>query len=125
MNNIETFKIKSKTQNHCWHPLEIKEILPQAEKFFGKGKIRLYKGKGCEACNYTGYVGRIGIFEILPASTELRELILTKPTISEIYKLEEAQGIKSIFEDGLEKVKNGITTLEEVLRVSRPRNNYK
>jgi type IV pilus assembly protein PilB len=103
---------------------EIKELLSQAEKFFGKTKtVRLYKGKGCEACNHTGYLGRIGIFEVLPATTELRELILKKPTISEIYKLEESQGIKSIFEDGLDKVKNGITTLEEILRVARPRSN--
>lgn len=101
---------------------ELKETLPSIDKFLGKGKIRLYKGKGCGACNDTGYFGRVGIFEVLPISNELRELILKKPTISEIYELEEEQGIKSIFEDGLDKAKNGITTIEEILRVARPRN---
>lgn len=105
---------------------ELKEKIPNAEKFLGKGKSHtLYHGKGCPACNGTGYNGRIGVFEVIPATTELRELILKKPTISEIYALEERQGIKSLFEDGLMKVKNGITTIEEVLRVARPRNNQK
>ncbi len=105
---------------------ELKTRIPNVEKFFGKSKNHtLYHGKGCSACNNTGYLGRVGIFEVIPASTELRELILTKPTISDIYALEERQGIKSLFEDGLMKVKNGTTTIEEVLRVARPRNNQK
>jgi type IV pilus assembly protein PilB len=101
---------------------QLKELYPALEKPFGKGaKYTLYKGRGCPACQNTGYSGRIGVFEILPASTELRELILKKPTISEIYALEDKQGIKSMFDDGMEKVRGGTTTLDEVLRVARPR----
>ncbi len=101
---------------------QLKELYPILEKPFGKNaKHTLYKGRGCPACQNTGYSGRVGVFEILSASTELRELILKRPTISEIYALEDRQGIKSMFEDGIDKVKSGVTTLDEILRVARPR----
>lgn len=101
---------------------ELKERSPGIEKYIGKtAKHTFYKGKGCESCNHTGYVGRVGIFEVVQVTADLRELILKKPTISEIYALFDRMGVKSLFEDGLAKAKTGITTLDEVLRVSRPR----
>lgn len=101
---------------------ELDNIIPDAEEYFGKAiKTTLFKGKGCLACQHTGYLGRTGLFEILPATPELRELILKKPSIAEIYELEARQGVRSLFEDGLEKVKAGITTIEEVKRVAEPR----
>lgn len=79
----------------------------------------LYKGHGCKICGNSGYVGQIGIFEILRVSDGIRELILKSAPLSEIRKLAEKEGMRSMFEDGMEKVERGQVTLEEVLRVVR------
>src|SRR3989339_117152 len=81
--------------------------------------LRLYKGAGCEVCNHTGYKGRIGVFEVLVMSEEIKKLILQHASSQEILKIAREQGMTSMLEDGIGKVMNGITTLEEVLRVTR------
>ncbi len=75
------------------------------------------KAPGCRECNYTGYVGRTGIFEIIPFTTKLRDLITTGITESEIRTATASLGITTIYEDGIAKVKQGLTTVEEVTRV--------
>lgn len=85
-----------------------------------RGTVTLYKGKGCNACNNTGYSGRIGVFEFITITPELQQLILKNPSTQEIWKLARQAGSKSLFEDGIEKVKNGVTSLEELLRVAEP-----
>jgi len=77
----------------------------------------LFRGTGCEHCNGIGYKGRIGIFEILVVNKDIRKLIVMKASEDEIMNTAKAQGMKTIFEDGLQKVLEGITTLEEVERV--------
>ncbi|MCG3116133.1 MAG: Flp pilus assembly complex ATPase component TadA [Candidatus Manganitrophus sp. SA1] len=76
-----------------------------------------YRGKGCAQCNFTGFRGRTGIFEVLPFSTKIREMIASGGTEEEIRWAIEGQGVTTMGEDGLTKVKQGVTTLEEVLRV--------
>ncbi len=83
-------------------------------------EILLYKGKGCVSCNHTGYQGRIGIFEIIRVSPEFQTLILTNPSAQNIAQLAREEGSRSLFEDGLDKVKQGVTTLEEVVRLAPP-----
>ena len=78
-----------------------------------------YKGKGCGGCNNEGFKGRIGIFEVLIMTDEIKELIYTKAPISEIEKQARSEGYKTMFEDGLDKVQAGLTTLEEVLHAVR------
>ena len=80
----------------------------------------LYHGKGCVSCQNTGYWGRIGIFEVLDASREVRELV-TNPDFSLdiLNTLARKQGMITMLEDGLRKVELGMTTVEEVLRVIR------
>lgn len=97
----------------------IRKILPGAERMFGE-KAQLYHGKGCAVCAGIGYRGRIGLFEMIPVSRDLRELILRRPSSQEVWKLARAEGATSLFEDGIEKVKSGQTTLEEVARVAGP-----
>ncbi len=77
-----------------------------------------YRGKGCSACNNTGYKGRIGIFEMFLITEEIRDLISSGAAFSEIKRVAQEQGFISLFEDGMEKAKKGITTPEEVLRVA-------
>ena len=76
------------------------------------------RGKGCENCNFTGYKGRTALFEILPVDEEIRKLILQKAPAGEIKKKAVLQGMKTLAENGQEKVRQGITTPEEVLRVT-------
>jgi len=79
--------------------------------------VTLYKGKGCEACSHTGFKGRIGVFEFLNTTPELQDLISKSPSTKDVMTLVKSQGFSSMFDDGIEKVKNGITTIDEVLRV--------
>lgn len=98
----------------------LEKTLPQAKKYFGKENVTLYKGKGCPNCSGTGYKGRIGIFEFISINPELQELILKNPSSQQIWEVAKRNGAISLFEDGLEKVKNGLTTLDELLRVANP-----
>lgn len=95
------------------------DSMKRARAFFS-GTKTLYYGKGCPACNNTGYKGRTGLFEFIVVSSELQELILKNPSAQEIWKLARTQGSTSLFEDGVDKVKAGITTLDELLRVAEP-----
>ena len=91
-------------------------------KDLGKDKledIRLYKGKGCKVCGDTGYDGRLGIFEVLEITEEIRKVILADSSAGEIRKVAKEQGMRSMMEDGVDKVLKGMTTFEEVLRVTR------
>ncbi len=98
---------------------DLKKTFPLVEKYFpAKEKITLYQGKGCTSCNQSGYQGRIALFELLEVTREMQELVLHSPSSQKIWDLAVKQGAKSMFEDGVEKAKNGLTTLEEVMRVA-------
>ncbi len=80
----------------------------------------IYRGKGCLSCGYTGYRGRVGIFEIVVIEEELKELIASKDfSFEKINSVIRHHGYRSMFEDALDKISVGITTLEEALRVIR------
>lgn len=78
---------------------------------------RLWEGKGCESCGGSGYRGRIGIFEILAFDESFHEAILHGPDLEEIRRLSKESGMRTMVEDGIDKALNGLTTVEEVLRV--------
>jgi type IV pilus assembly protein PilB len=80
--------------------------------------IKFYKGRGCEKCGRTGYKGRIGIFEVMPITPSLRELILKGASSDEIREKAREEGMHTLREDGIIKIKKGITTVEEVLRIT-------
>jgi len=79
----------------------------------------LYKGAGCDVCNKTGFKGRVGVFEILEMSEEIKNLVLEHASSQQIMETAKTQGMVTMLEDGIDKVLNGVTTLEEVLRVTR------
>jgi type IV pilus assembly protein PilB len=95
-------------------------IIPHIPTVFPQEKITLYKGKGCKACNNAGYKGRVALFEIIEITQDLQDLMLKNPSAKQIWEVARAHGSRKLFEDGLEKVKNGVTTIEEVLRVAPP-----
>jgi type IV pilus assembly protein PilB len=80
------------------------------------GKMKTYKGKGCPTCNDTGYKGRIGLYEVMEVTDEVRELILIGASALELRKKSIEDGMITLRESGLQKIRNGITTIEEVLR---------
>jgi type IV pilus assembly protein PilB len=79
-------------------------------------KLKTYKGKGCLTCNNTGYKGRIGLYEVLEVTDEIRELILIGASALELRKKAIDDGMVSLRESGLHKIRNGVTTIEEVVR---------
>jgi len=79
----------------------------------------LFRGKGCPSCNFTGFKGRIGIFELLTLNDKLRDMVLHDVPSSEILMNAKASGFRTLKEDGLEKVKRGWTTIQEVMRVTQ------
>lgn len=84
------------------------------------GTVTLYAGKGCRDCNNTGYRGRIAIFEMIMVDEPLRQLILRRPSSHEVWELARQSGAHTMFEDGMDKVIDGVTTIEELLRVANP-----
>ncbi len=97
----------------------IKEI---KEAYKDKGyknvkKLNFYKGAGCKVCGNTGYHGRIGIYEVLEMNEDIKDSILRRASSDEITKLAKKNGMKTMLEEGVEKILNGETTIEEVFRV--------
>jgi type IV pilus assembly protein PilB len=80
------------------------------------GTFKLYKGKGCGTCNGTGYKGRVGLYEVMEISEGIRDLIMVGATAVEIKRKALKEGMLTLRMSGLEKIKAGITTIEEVLR---------
>jgi general secretion pathway protein E len=92
----------------------------EALKLFGIDTSQaLYHGRGCEQCASTGYYGRAGIFELLVVSDEIRKLILKSADANQIRVTAKQYGMRTLLEDGAEKIKAGVTTLNEVLRVTQ------
>ncbi|OGL43519.1 MAG: hypothetical protein A2W05_01270 [Candidatus Schekmanbacteria bacterium RBG_16_38_10] len=98
--------------------------IPSSDEFISIGikpdetkGIRFYKGTGCEDCGNSGYSGRIGIFEILNINSQIKELIVSDASEDAITKAALSSGLKYIIHDGIEKVKEGLTTLEELNRM--------
>ncbi|MBI4999458.1 type II/IV secretion system protein [Candidatus Gottesmanbacteria bacterium] len=102
-----------------------KEVVEDIKNVLGKlfplsrGPIKLYKGKGCQECSQTGYFGRIGIFEVLPVSEKVARLVLERASAADIEKQAFEEGMITLKQDGYLKVLEGITTIEEVLRVAQ------
>jgi type IV pilus assembly protein PilB len=87
-------------------------------KYFGEGtKTRIYEGKGCSVCHGTGYAGRVGIFEILIIDEKIRKAIVERKDAAVIKEIAVKGGMVTMIENGFEKIKQGITTIEEILRV--------
>jgi type IV pilus assembly protein PilB len=80
--------------------------------------IKVYKGKGCAVCNGSGYKGRIALYEVMPLKEELKEMILEGASADELKKTAVRLGMKTLRTSGLVKIKNGVTTIDEVLRIT-------
>jgi general secretion pathway protein E len=101
----------------CGKMLEASLVEQMAfEKATGQHRTEFMYGVGCESCSYTGYLGRVGIFEIMQMSDEIRSLVVSGANSSEIRKRAIADGMATLMMDGMQKVQSGLTTPAEVIR---------
>lgn len=112
---------------HCRYSLPLAESIKGVKMPAGFKLARyftdadtVYAGKGCNVCSNSGFDGRIALFEIIEVTPEMQELLLHGPSTIEIEELARRQGSMPMFDDGMEKVRGGMTTLGEVLRVVSP-----
>jgi type II secretory ATPase GspE/PulE/Tfp pilus assembly ATPase PilB-like protein len=96
-----------------------KEVVGKIGVQLPKGELKFYRGAGCKTCKNTGYKGRMGIFEMLMLSDKIRDLILAKTSSTQIKKVAQEAGMRTLREDGIEKVLAGLTTIDEVIRVTQ------
>ena len=102
------------------HPA-LPEVVEQMSlrRYAPQGEVTLYKAVGCAECAGTGYWGRICIIEMMPLTDNLRSLVMRHSTAGDIRAAAIMEGMETMFENGLRKSLSGITTIEEVLRVTR------
>ena len=93
--------------------------IPEVVSAFTESEIVLYHGKGCPVCYGSGYVGRVGIFEVLVVDEEIRQAIIDKKDSAAVRAIAVKNGMRTMLDDGLNKVKNGVTTLEEVVTATK------
>ena len=107
---------------------ECREIDPAPDKFILRlvgldpekiDTYKIYKGRGCKACNNTGYRGRVGIFEMMEMNSELRELAFNRSPANKLRQAAKAGGMKGLLEDGKIKILKGVTTPEEIARIAQ------
>ena len=103
---------------HCKEPVKLDERLIEEMGPWASDTLVTYHGKGCESCSFTGFRGRCGIYELLIMDDDIRHLILQKSTAQIIKEAARKKGMKTLREDGWEKVINQQTTVEEILRVT-------
>ena len=113
-----SFKITDEIKRLIERNINVKEAL-----IVKKGKnidnLYLYKGAGCSICHKTGTLGRIGLFEVLEMDEDIKDLVVKRATSDEITKMARTQGMTTILEDGIDKILNGLTTIDEVIRVTK------
>jgi len=107
---------------HCKYPYYPKEEEIELLRPYLEEKMNFYKGFGCKYCNFTGYLGREMISEILIINGEIQKLINSGSDRSDILEVAKRYGFVSLIEDGINKLKQGITTIEEILRVVKIEN---
>jgi type IV pilus assembly protein PilB len=94
------------------------DLVPYGHVPEGRGRVTFVRGRGCRACSFSGMRGRVALYEVMPVTDELRHLIVRNAPTAAIRELAQAQGLKTLRQAGLVKVLDGLTTLQEVLRVT-------
>ncbi len=126
MNCIQSYTLSKKAVDDLKKRLNFEAIFKILESqgiiLSSKAPIEsflFYKGKGCKQCNNTGYKGRIGIFEVLEVTKEISQMIINRDTAANIMKVATDHGMLTMLQDGFIKAKNGVTTIEEILRATQ------
>jgi type IV pilus assembly protein PilB len=102
----------------CKAEVELSKELLTDQGFDCESGLRAYEPVGCVRCNHTGYKGRLGIYEVMPVTDGLRRLVLGKGSAEDMRDFARKEGMRTLREDGLEKIQQGVTSVAEVLRVA-------
>jgi type IV pilus assembly protein PilB len=104
---------------HCKRPTVIAKAVLEEQGIPAEADFETHEPVGCSRCSRHGYVGRVGLFSVMLMSTEIKELTVRRESEAEIMRVARAEGMPTVREDGLAKARAGLTSLEEVLRVTR------
>lgn len=119
---VQAQRLVRRLCEHCAQPsepsLHVSQNLERWQHLFGDDRPNWREPTGCNKCNHTGYRGRLGIYELVEVSDELRELVLAGATLSQLQKQANAEGYRNLYIDGLLKARSGLTSVEEVIRVT-------
>jgi type II secretory ATPase GspE/PulE/Tfp pilus assembly ATPase PilB-like protein len=114
---IDPYLITSTVQAFMAQRL-VRMICPNCRESYESDGKTLYRGAGCERCNNSGFWGRVAICEILPVRDEISDMILARESAHKIRAHADSLGLKTLLDDGMDKVEKGITTFDEVMRVT-------
>ena len=121
---VQAQRLVRKVCKHCAKPAHVPESISAEFAKLGRNFLgndfepKWVDAVGCALCNHTGYSGRMGVYEIVPISTELHDMIIANTPVTEMRKLARRQGHRSMYQDGLIKAAKGLTTVEEVMRAT-------
>lgn len=121
LEGIVAQRLVRKICEHCREPVQpTPEQRQRLSGLFTAGQLPTFHGKGCNHCYNTGYRGRVGLYEVLIPDEELLHLITSDSSIRDINQMAKSKGMRTLLDDAREKVAQGVTTMEEVLRVLGP-----
>ncbi|MFA6133126.1 MAG: GspE/PulE family protein [Phycisphaerae bacterium] len=119
LNAVIAQRLVRKVCTHCKAPVKtIRESAMAYLKKVGSDITTIYQGAGCEKCRQTGYKGRIGIYEMLELNDTLRDVITSNPALTDLRRIANESGMRTLRQDGLMKVAQGTTTIDELMRVT-------
>lgn len=116
LNCITSLRLVRKICEHCKEPVTLAEAY--REKLGLTPVDRCYAGKGCEHCGQTGYKGNVALFEVLPLTADLKNALLAAAPLNDVRNLSASQHVLSLRDDGMRRVKQGVTTVQEVLKAT-------
>jgi type IV pilus assembly protein PilB len=111
-------RLVRKICDHCKKPVKPNEVIAEHLANHGVNMKELLMGEGCDHCRNTGYSGRVGVFELLLLDDFLRDKIAANPNVTEFRRICVERGMVTLRQDGFRKVQLGVTTVDEVLRVT-------
>jgi type IV pilus assembly protein PilB len=118
LNGVVAQRLVRRVCTNCKEPLVPSDDVKRALEKAHMEVDQLYRGKGCERCRTTGYSGRCGIYEVLALDDAIRDLVAGRPNVTELRRYCTEHGMVSLREDGLRKLRQGVTTVEEILQAT-------
>jgi type IV pilus assembly protein PilB len=118
VNAILAQRLVRKICPHCKEEFNPSDEMKEFLQLQGFASEKTFKGKGCDRCRKTGYTGRLGIYELLVMDDTLRDMVTSNPDVTHLRKLCRERGLVTLREDGFHKVMKGMTTVDEILRVT-------
>jgi type IV pilus assembly protein PilB len=118
VNAILAQRLVRKICPHCKEEYAPSDEMQEFLVLQGFRDAKYYRGKGCDRCRRTGYAGRLGIYELLVMDDSLRDLVTANPDVTNLRKVCRERGLVTLRDDGFQKVQKGLTTVDEILRVT-------